>query len=391
MTKKVEVIEQEDVTIENEELEVWSIDDGFGDLKADNGKEVNGGEIAEDEELNQWEYLKRTGVLLMPTHIMLDVDKRDAGMGNDPDIDPLSYVRVKYNKRRYIVGFGAVQQDENAKWIGEENKHGHMFFPVLMATVLGLLATQEKTMVDLLIMGLPVNAEKDPDRHELLRSLILNKWHETEITLANGQVLKRKVTVNDLEIKSQPFGSFCSLLLNKNGTYKNRELVNQTTTIADIGTKTFNVCTLTKNFEILEKLTHNTNDGMMEAYKRINQDIFEELGYEVVEGKLSETMKEGVVDTYNLTESKEFHYELQAQIVSTELNKMLTNSAATVNNIAWTGGGTEATKKWLPSKMDKRLTAKKIYYLDRFATARGLRSFGMLKKRIELSKQKVSS
>jgi plasmid segregation protein ParM len=361
---------------------VWSIDDGYGDLKADNGVKENGGEIGADEQLNWWEFFKRTGQLLMPSHIMLDPKLRDDAMDSDSDLDPLSYIKVTYQKRKYIVGLGAVQQDANANWLGEDNKHQHMFFPVLLSATLGLMATSEKMIVDELVMGLPVKAEKDRDRHNLLKELVLNKTHETIIELADGTILNRQVVVNSLSIKSQPFGSFCSVLFDETGNYKNPHLVSQVTTIADLGTKTFNVCTLDKNFKILEQLTDNTNNGMMEAYRRINEDIETELGNPIPEGKLSEIVKLGKVDTFDLTESKKFHYELQAQFVSTELNKILANSMAMVENIIWTGGGTEVTREWLPKKMDARLAKKKVYYLDRFATARGLRYFGVMKARV---------
>lgn len=368
-----------------EQFVVRAIDDGYGDLKAYNG--VVNGEVNDGERLNHWEYFKRTGCLLMPSHVILDVGQRGFTGFDIDDKDPLSYVKVKYKGRRYLVGLGAVKQDDNAKWIGEENKHNHMFFPVLLATTLGLLAQTEKEMVDLLVMGLPVKAEKDASRHEQLRNLVIGKFHEVEITLADGTVLNRSVAVKELLVHRQPFGSLCHLMLGEDGSFRKRDLAKECTTIADIGTKTFNIYTLDR-LENLEKLSDNTNDGMMESYRRINQDILENTGSEVPEGKLPEVVKLGKVDGFDLAESKEFHFELQAQIVCTELNKILTNSPSQINNIIWTGGGVEVLKQYIPTKIDKRLANKNIYYLGRFATVKGLRNFGMHK--IMASQKKAS-
>lgn len=363
--------------VKDEGKVVWSIDDGYGDIKAYNGRK-NGGEVDEDESLNQWEYFNRTGFLLMPSHVMLDVDRRtDSFGGLQNDIDPLSYVRVKYNGRKYIVGLGAVQQDENAKWLGEENKHNHMFFPVLLATTLGLLSNKEKELVDTLVMGLPVNAEKEESRKEQLRSLVLGKTHEVEIELADGKKLNRKVVVNDLKITSQPIGSFCSLLLNEDGSYKHKELAFETVSIADLGTKTFNICTMEAGFNIIELLTKNTNDGMMEAYRRINQEIQDTLGYELPEGKLSEALKTNKLDGFDIESSKKFNFEYQAQRACSEYNKVITNYTALISTVIWTGGGTEVCREFIPSKIDSRLKNKKLYFLNRFSTALGLRNFGL--------------
>lgn len=357
-------------------LVIRAIDDGYGDIKAYNGRVT--GEVKKEEKLNSWDYFKRTGCLLMPSHVILDIGTKGSSGFDLGELDPLSYVKVEYEGRKYIVGLGAVEEDRNAKWEGTENKHKNIFFPVLMATTLGLLAETEKEMVDTLIMGLPVKAEKDPARHELLRKLILNKTHKVKIELANGMILDRSVVVNDLIIHRQPFGSLNYLMLNDSGEFRNRQIAQEYNTIGDIGTKTFNIYTLDK-LKNVESLSDNTNDGMMEAYKRINEDILRETGDKIPEGKLSEIIKEGTINSFDFTHFRSFHYEYQAQIVCGVLEDTLGSNASQVDNIIWTGGGSEEDVLgiYLLDKMDPNLAKKKIYFLGRFSTAIGLYRFAL--------------
>lgn len=359
------------------DLVIRALDDGYGDGKGYNGRCV--GEVQQGENLNSWEYFKRTGCLLMPSHVILDIGTRGSSGFDLGELDPLSYVKVEYEGRKYIVGLGAVNEDRNAKWEGTENKHKNMLFPVLLATWLGLLAETDKEMVDILVMGLPVNAERDPARHELLRKLVLNKTHKTKIELADGTILNRSVVVNDLIIHRQPFGSLNYLMLNDSGEFRNKQIAQEYNTIADIGTKTFNIYTLDK-LQNVESMSDNTNDGMMEAYKRINADIERETGGDSIpEGKLSEIVKRGSINSFDFTEFRRFHFEYQAQIVCGVLEDTLASNASQVDNIIWTGGGSEdeVLGSFLLDKMNPHLAKKKIYFLGRFSTVIGLYRFAL--------------
>ncbi|MCY9738195.1 ParM/StbA family protein [Paenibacillus alvei] len=344
---------------------VWSIDDGYGDIKAYNGQPI--GKIKEDEKLNSYEYFQRTGLLLIPSYVTTYRPKPVVDLEDGEKEDPFSYIAVTYNGRKYIVGQGAIDQDSRATWVGGNNKHKDYLFPVILATTLGLLASQEKSMVDLLSMGLPVEVEEDPKRRELLEKLVL-KLHEIEIELADGTKFKRETYVKDLDIKKQPFGSLCDVILDNEGNISDKEIAAGYNVIGDIGARTLNVFTLNA-LEPVRDLCFQTNDGMFEAYKLINTYIREKTGSFVAEGKLPSIIATGKVQGKDIIPDKEYCYQIHSNTISNQMDTRLANSWAVIDRIIWTGGGGEQLKSNLEDMFDE---VQQIF-LNRFSTAIGLR------------------
>ena len=100
-------------------------------------------------------------------------------------------------------------------------------------------------------------------------------------------------------------------------------------------------------------------------------------GDKIPEGKLSEIVKTGTINSFDFTSFREYQFELQAEIVCDVLERKLGDNASQVDNIIWTGGGSEeeVLGKFLPYKMESHLAKKKIYFLGRFSTVIGLYRF----------------
>lgn len=340
-----------------ENLNVQSYDDGYGDGKGASASRI----IRIPNAFTDYRPMPRN-----------DFDNASV-VDNDVHSNPLyKYISYKGKHGEYIVGDSALKQSMDINWYGGDDKHNDIGFPIMLDTFLGLLSEEESSVVDLLVMGLPCDKDTD-ERHRILQNLVVNH-HKVELGLANGQTLKRDVHVKNLIVKKQPFGSFCDILLDENGDVVDRELANGFVVVADIGSRTFNMYAINKMEEVAD-LIDTTNNGMYQSYMRVGKFIKKNIGFNVATGKLPLIMREGEFEKYDLTPIIEKSHERLAYDIKTVMDTMLVNSYGYVSHIVFTGGGSEVLKQYLSSLFYKY----NPIFLDRYATARGLRKYGLFK------------
>lgn len=330
---------------------VWALDDGYGDNKGHNGR------------------LK----LLVPAYATRWRPKPKAELGSKKEIlDPFSYIGVEIGDQHYLVGQGAIEQDMKISWTGGDNKHTDDMFPVLLKTCLAILAEDDKmVVVEPLVMGLPVTAEADEKRHKLLEQKVLGT-HKVKVTMADEKVLEREIYVKELITKKQPFGSFCDIVLDKTGDIKDAVIASQFNVIVDIGARTLNVYTL-DNLEPVPDLCDTTNHGMYTAFNWVGDFIEDKLKQPVPSGKLTKIIQKGEIRGIDLSNVITRSYETLANEIRRLLETMFVDAWVFVDRIIFTGGGSEILKPWL----ERAFEGKGYMFLDRFATARGLRKYGM--------------
>lgn len=330
-------------------VSVWAIDDGYGDLKINNGKNL----------------------YLLPSHCTWWRPKSN-DFNDSKEVDPLSYISVEVEGERYLVGEGAIEQDIRSSWTGGDNKHLDHMFPILLKACLGILAEGAKTVVvEPLVMGLPVKADENEERHRLLEKIALTN-HKVRITFADGRYHECEIYVNEILTKKQPFGSFCDLILDKNGEIDDKAIASQFNVIVDIGARTLNIYTL-DNLEPIYDLCDTTNHGIFTAYEIVADFIRERLGYSVPFGKIRSVIRREEIRGYDLRPVIHKSYELLSNEIKRIIDTMLVDSWALVDRIVFTGGGSEVLRPWL----EKWYEDKGAMFLDRFATVRGLRKYGV--------------
>jgi plasmid segregation protein ParM len=108
---------------------------------------------------------------------------------------------------------------------------------------------------------------------------------------------------------------------------------------------------------------------------RVGRYIKNNAGFNVPTGKLPLIVREGEFEKYDLTPIIEKSHERLAYEIKTVLDTMFVNSYGYVSHIIFTGGGSEVLKQYLKSLFHKH----QLIFLDRYATARGLRKYGLFK------------
>lgn len=329
--------------------EVWALDDGYGDNKG----------VAAGKQLLLPTFASR----LLTEYKRDDVDSKDA-------IDPLSFLVVEINGKKWTVGEGARQDD----WIGGENKHRDERFPIILKTALGLMAKNAKTRVSTLVMGLPVNADEDPERHELLHKLVVGD-HKVKLYFADGRISTKEITIEELVIKKQPVGSVYNVILDKAGNTKDMEFAEQFNVVADIGARTFNIYTMS-NLEPVSDLCDNTNDGIYAAHIYLQKLLKQNLGKNVPLGKMRNVIEKGYIGESDISEMIEESYRHLANRIKNILYTMFVDDKDMVDRFIFTGGGSEVLSEYLED-FGQEFFGKEVLFLDRFATAQGLYQFGL--------------
>jgi len=326
---------------------VVAVDDGYGDIKVDNG-----------------------GTSITPSFVTPFIPNPENEFSGEEE-NLSQYIASEVNGGKFIVGDYAVKLDPSIHWSARENKHTDYTFPVLFKTVLGL-ASKEYEEVDLLMMNLPIKYDT-PGRRQILKDIVLGT-HRVKVSMDGDNFQNRTIDVNDLMIKKQPFGSLCDLMLDNEGEVANLDVAKSFNVLVDIGSRTVNILTVDA-LEEQPHLTTQTNDGMYSAYYQIGKYLESELGIRIPDGKLSRLVKTKEIQGRDISSVIEKAYENHAVKIINLLETLLLDSWGFVENLVFTGGGAEALKPYLQGSIQGANTI----FLDKYSNVKGLRKYGLRK------------
>jgi plasmid segregation protein ParM len=328
-----------------ENWNIKAVDDGYGDFKFDSLGTPS----------------------LVPAFATTFRKKSDEAMASDKTY---RYVASEIDGQRYVVGDYAMKLDPNIRWTGGENKHSDNQFPIIMKTVLGLMCSGPREVVDILMMNLPIKYDTE-DRRNTLTNLVKGT-HEVAISHDGENFTRKIITIDDVVIKKQPFGSLCDLMLNGVGDIEDQDIAKGFNVVVDIGARTLNILTVNA-LDHVPELTTQTSDGMYTSYMQVGSYLENEFGGLIPDGKLPLIVRNKELRGKDLTPLIDKVYENQANTILNTLDKLFINSWNFVNNVIFTGGGAEILKPYL----NNRLKSVNTIYLDRYANVRGLRKYGL--------------
>jgi plasmid segregation protein ParM len=339
-------------------VNVKALDDGYGDIKM-YGK-------------NQPE--------LIPSFITSFKPKPEESFGSN---NSAQYIAVEYQGSKFVVGDYAAKLDPNIQWVGGENKHSDTRFPVLLSTSLALMSSSQQEVIDCLMMNLPINYDT-PQRQELLRKLAIGT-HQLKISTDGVNFHDKIITVEDIIVKKQPFGSLCDLILDDEGNIVDETLAQGVVVNVDIGSRTLNILTVDGLQEQPNPLSLQTNDGVFTAYQYIGDWLAREWNMMIPEGKLPQIVQSRQLRGQDLTPLIHLAYENLANNILNILDRTLINYKALVDAIVFTGGGAEILEGYLQRASELGSTR----FLNRFSNVRGLRKYGIRRARGGRESKKV--
>lgn len=331
-----------------ENIIIRAIDDGYGDIKYTGTKEAS----------------------LLSSFITSFKEKPKAELSTQSKDS--QYVASEVDGIRYVVGDYAAKLDSNIKWIGGEDKHSDIRFPILLKTTLGVMSPEKESNIDLLMMNLPIRYDTKERRSKL--EDMAKGTHQVGISYDGHNFMEKKITVKNVSIKKQPFGSLCNLILDDKGEVTNYELAKGFNVVVDIGARTVNILTLDA-LEEQPNLTTQLNDGMFEAYRQIGDYLEVETKGIIPDGKLPKIIQDKEIKNLDISSLINRTYESHANNILASLDRILVNSWGFVTSVIFTGGGAEILKDYLEKGLSNRNVH--VFFLDRFANVKGLKKFGI--------------
>ncbi|MGA4519264.1 hypothetical protein ACPA0F_18560 [Solibacillus silvestris] len=335
---------------------VKAFDDGFGDNKGFAGKEP---------------------ALIIPSFVTRWQPIPEADLVKGEYSDPYSHITVEYDGYKYLVGEAAQKLDKKGNWVAEENKHNSEKFIPMMKAQLALLCQndmEKEVVINPLVMGLPVEQDT-PGRRELLGKLVKGE-HKVKVTLADGTVIDKEITVENLMIVKQPFGSFADVALDDSGNIKDELINQQMTVVFDLGARTLNVITL-RGFEVINGLSFTEPLGVVEAWEGVHADILQEFEKHIPMARIPDYCKKGFISSGDdISKITEQNYKMHTDELLSLMGSRFIHNKDEVDRIILTGGGSEVLLAWLKQGMALRFPKAKIETKGRTATVKGYYNFG---------------
>ncbi|AIW03578.1 partition protein [Bacillus phage Moonbeam] len=330
-------------------LTTYALDDGYGDTKFDSKGE--------------------------PEHIPSFVTsfrpkpKEDFGKDNK-----LKYVAIEIEGQRYVVGDYATKLDPDIRWNAADHKHNTDNFDVLLKTSLGLMCSGNKEVINMLMMNLPLNFDTPERRFDLIQRVV--RTHDFRISTDGVHFFDKVVNIENLDIKKQPFGSLCDIILDHNGDMIDMEVAKGFNVLVDIGSRTLNILTVDA-LEEQESLSLQDNQGMFKSYIQIGRFLEQEFKATIPNGKLPSIIKNREIRGRDISPIVDRVFRDHADSIISTLHTILLDSWAFVDNIVFTGGGAEVLQPYLRDALDK----VNVKFLGRYSNVSGLRKYGVRKSK----------
>jgi plasmid segregation protein ParM len=286
------------------------------------------------------------------------------------DTGKLKYLAVEVDGERYLVGDYATKLDPDIRWDSADHKHSSANFPILYKTALGLMCSGTEEVVDLLMMNLPIKFDTPERRFDLMS--MATGTHRVGISTDGTYFVHKTITVENVDIKKQPFGSLCDVILDNEGEIVNMELAKGFNVLVDIGSRTLNILTV-DGLEEQPALCLQNNLGLFKSYIQIGRYLEEELNATIPEGKLPGVIQERAIRGRDISPLMNRVFENHANNIIATLNTVLMNSFAFTDNIVYVGGGSVALKPYLEGK----IPGVNTIFLDRYSNVRGLKKYGL--------------
>lgn len=250
---------------------------------------------------------------------------------------------VEIDGARYFVGNLAIRQSEMASRSLVENRPGDLNARILFLTAMGLLNGGDKQRFNV-VTGLPPSyylSYKD----DLAK--VLSGTHQFTF-IKGGDKIQKQITVDNVRVIPQPFGTVFHLFLDRNGSITGRDLAHSRMGIIDIGFRTSDFVVADK-LEYIDRLSFSSTTALSTAYTLIGENLRKTFKVSRENYELDPVVNEGKIrvagQVHDITDLRDEAYRKVAAKVITEINSVWNKHDLDV--IYVTGGGGQALFPYL--------------------------------------------
>jgi plasmid segregation protein ParM len=210
--------------------------------------------------------------------------------GMEGSADPTLNMAIEYNGKRWFVGPSAARQTvpnntiEHTRTVTEEGQ-------ILLLAALGILA-QNETQTNL-VVGLPVKQYSDLKDRYIVQATGTHVF--SYLTMIGDTKSKKVITVRNLKVLPQPFGTVFDIILDENGKVKDPKAAVSKIGVVDIGYNTLDLLRADSLQYINKRSTSFSDYGMFSAYRELSALIQQEYHIEIPPEKLEPIVQRGVI------------------------------------------------------------------------------------------------
>lgn len=256
---------------------------------------------------------------------------------------PLDNLQTSVDGRNYFVGNLAVRQSDLASRSLEQNRVIDPNAKILLLTAIGLLTQWEDQQFNL-VTGLPTSYYANYSQ----------AWAEELVgqysvgIKQNGHLRQKKISLKEVQIIPQPFGTLYDRMLNTIGDIINQELGGMLVGIVDVGFKTTDFAAA-HNLEFIDHLSSSTTTGIANVHRLLAGYLQNTFRLEKQDYELDEIVEKAVVrvagESQDLTAIRNGFFEQTAHKIINELSSRW--DYRQFDTILLTGGGGEGLSQYI--------------------------------------------
>ncbi len=256
---------------------------------------------------------------------------------------PLDNLQMNIDGRNYFVGNLAVRQSDLASRSLEQNRVIDPNAKVLLLTAIGLLTQWEDQQFNL-VTGLPTSYYANYGRAWAQK---LVGQYNVGIQ-QNNQTKQKKISLKEVQIIPQPFGTLYDQMLNTIGDIINQELGKMLVGIVDIGFKTTDFAAA-HSLEFIDHLSSSTSTGIANVHRLMANYLQNNFKLEKQDYELDEIVEEAVArvagESQDLCDIRNGFFEQTAHKIINELSTRWDYRQFDI--ILLTGGGGEGLSQYI--------------------------------------------
>jgi plasmid segregation protein ParM len=294
-------------------VNVVGIDIGFGFTKASDGK--------------------NTVIFKSIFGEATDIQFREHLLGS---ASPEEHLHIELEGESFFVGELAERQSHVRSFTLDQNQFITNFAKIMAMTALSRLVSANDTIN--LVTGLPVSFYR---RHREELSGLLLGAHSLVTLDANGARNEIPVTVNQVRVIPQPFGSLFNLMMGDTAELSDKRYVQDKIGVVDVGFRTTDY-TVSDKTKYSSRGSGSSESGIARAFAMVAAKLLEQTGVDVELYRMYDAMARGSIKirgkTIDLRALTEDAFSKLASAIATEVDRLWTDDWD-IDLVVITGGG----------------------------------------------------
>jgi plasmid segregation protein ParM len=267
---------------------------------------------------------------------------------------PEEYLHIQLDDGTHFVGDLAERQSSERSFTLDQNQFMSDFVKVLSLTALAHLV--ERNVPVNLVTGLPISYYRR-FKDEMVR--LLQGRHEVSVFNQHGEKTDTVVSINQVRVIPQPYGSYFEAMLNDFGEITNARLARSKVGVVDVGFRTADY-TIADRIRFSSRGSRTTDSGISRAFSVIAAKLQEMTGVNVELYRLYQAVHQGSIkirgQSLDIRPLADHVLKQLATTVATEVNRQWADDWD-IDTILITGGGGKVLSPYLKGQLHGEVLA----------------------------------